>query len=80
VKASDPGKSSPPSAQKALHTIGLLFKEGDVIEIRALNVDQGPNLYERSRYGARIVFVLIVGGVERVQNNDLGGGPGCSSQ
>src|SRR5207245_9725917 len=28
----------------------------------------------QSRHGARIVFVLIVRGVERVENNDFGGG------
>jgi hypothetical protein len=40
---SGPIKSPPRSAEQALRAIGLLFEEGDVIEIRALNVDRGPN-------------------------------------
>ena len=40
-----PPKSAPRSAEKALQAIGTLFLPGDVIEIRALNVDRSPDRY-----------------------------------
>src|SRR6266478_279649 len=43
-------------------------------ESGAGSVAQAQQRLAQGRHGARIVFVLIVRGVERVENNDLGGG------
>src|SRR3989441_10247265 len=42
-------------------------------ESGAGSVAQPQKGLTQGRHGARIVFVLIVRGVERVENNDLGG-------
>src|SRR5229473_8238703 len=38
------------------------------------SVAQVQQRLAQSRHGARIVFILIVSGVERVEDDDLGGG------
>jgi hypothetical protein len=42
MKQGAPAKLVRQSCEQAVRAIGLLFKPGDVIEIRALNVDRGP--------------------------------------
>ena len=38
------------------------------------SIAQAQQALAQRRHGARIVFILIVSGVERVQHDDLGGG------